>query len=74
MWLDRQQKNLYFEQFTKTDKELIKPDMWMKHRETPADNFTLAIPGSKLSLLGATRNKSREKANPGANAWEENIY
>lgn len=46
----------------------------MKHRETPADNFTLAIPGSKLSLLGATWNKSREKANPGANAWEENIY
>lgn len=70
MWLDRQQKNLYLEQFTQTDKELIKPDMWVKYRETPADNFTLAIPGSKLSLLGATWSKSKEKANPGANAWK----
>lgn len=46
MWLDRQQKNLYLEQFTETDKELIKPDTWMKYRETPGDNFTLAIPAA----------------------------
>lgn len=74
MWLDRQQKNFYLEQFTQTDKELIKPDIGVKYRETSADNFTLAIPGSKLNLLGATWNKSKEKANPGANAWEGNIY
>lgn len=60
MWLDRQQKNLYLEQFTKTDKELIKPDRRMKYRETPEDNFTLAIPGRKLSLLGATKTKKKQ--------------
>lgn len=73
MWLDRQQKNLYLEQFTETDKELIKPDTWMKYRETPGDNFTLAIPAANQACQEPHEQK-QSKANPGANAWEGNIY
>lgn len=61
MWLDRQQKNLYLEQFTKTDKELIKPDMWMKYRETPADNFTLAIPAANSACQEPHGTKAKKK-------------
>jgi len=49
MWLDRQQKNLYLEQFTQTDNRLIKVDISMKYTKSPVANFTLAIQGRKRS-------------------------
>lgn len=73
MWLDRQQKNLYLEQFTQTDNRLIKVDISMKYTKSPVANFTLAIQGRKRSQLRTAQNKSKAKQSLELLVWGERL-